>query len=189
MGALVRGNARAHGRLAETLGLGGLAYIVASETPKGPLAKYLPEERRRRVFEAAGVVVRVPDWEHYPGVVIDQYLQNYESDGPDHEHIHGANLSCRADAYWRVGGFANLVSGQRCRHPVGRRLVVGDQRAVVPRLPVTRLGIEDGFAPTCVGDVAGGQGHITPINAAELRRRGLGGGGAAPAAAPAGRRQ
>ena len=41
--------------LAETLGLGGLAYIVAAETPKGPLAKYLPEERRNRVFEAAGV--------------------------------------------------------------------------------------------------------------------------------------
>ena len=41
--------------LAETLGLGGLAYIVASETPKGPLAKYLPAERRRRVFDAAGV--------------------------------------------------------------------------------------------------------------------------------------
>ena len=41
--------------LAESLGLGGMAYIVAAETPKGPLAKYLPEERRRRVFEAAGV--------------------------------------------------------------------------------------------------------------------------------------
>jgi aspartyl-tRNA synthetase len=42
--------------LAETLGLGGLAYIVAAETPKGPLAKYLPEERRRKIFDAAGVV-------------------------------------------------------------------------------------------------------------------------------------
>src|SRR5262244_1681259 len=41
--------------LAETLGLGGLAYIVAAETPKGPLAKYLPEDRRARIFEAAGV--------------------------------------------------------------------------------------------------------------------------------------
>jgi aspartyl-tRNA synthetase len=41
--------------LAETLGLGGLAYIVAAATPKGPLAKYLPEERRKRLFEAAGV--------------------------------------------------------------------------------------------------------------------------------------
>src|SRR5882672_5068354 len=41
--------------LAESLGLGGMAYIVAADTPKGPLAKYLPEERRRLVFDAAGV--------------------------------------------------------------------------------------------------------------------------------------
>jgi aspartyl-tRNA synthetase len=39
----------------ESAGLGGLAYIVAGETPRGPLAKYLPEERRRRLFEAAEV--------------------------------------------------------------------------------------------------------------------------------------
>src|SRR5437764_8010765 len=41
--------------LAETLGLGGLAYIVAAETPKGPLAKYLPEDRRGKIFKAAEV--------------------------------------------------------------------------------------------------------------------------------------
>ena len=41
--------------LAETLGLGGLAYIVAGDTPKGPLAKYLPEDRRQRLFQAAEV--------------------------------------------------------------------------------------------------------------------------------------
>ncbi len=41
--------------LAESLGLGGLAYIVAAETPKGPLAKYLPEDRRTRIFDAAEV--------------------------------------------------------------------------------------------------------------------------------------
>jgi aspartyl-tRNA synthetase len=41
--------------LAETLGLGGLAYVIAAETPKGPLAKYLPEDRRRQLFDAAGV--------------------------------------------------------------------------------------------------------------------------------------
>jgi aspartyl-tRNA synthetase len=41
--------------LAETLGLGGLAYIVAAETPKGPLAKYLPADRRAKIFEAADV--------------------------------------------------------------------------------------------------------------------------------------
>jgi aspartyl-tRNA synthetase len=41
--------------LAETLGLGGLAYIVNSETPKGSLAKYLPDARRERLFAAVGV--------------------------------------------------------------------------------------------------------------------------------------
>jgi len=41
--------------LGESLGLGGLAYIVAGETPRGPLAKYLPEDRRRNLFHAAGI--------------------------------------------------------------------------------------------------------------------------------------
>jgi aspartyl-tRNA synthetase len=39
----------------EALGLGGLAYVVNGEAPRGPLAKYLPEDVRQRVFEAAGV--------------------------------------------------------------------------------------------------------------------------------------
>ena len=38
---------------------------------------------------------------------------------------------------------ADLVVGQRRRHPVLRRLVVGDERAVVPLPPVARLGVED----------------------------------------------
>jgi aspartyl-tRNA synthetase len=41
--------------LGESLGLGGLAYVIAGDTPRGPLAKYLPDERRRRLFAAAGV--------------------------------------------------------------------------------------------------------------------------------------
>jgi aspartyl-tRNA synthetase len=41
--------------LAEQFGLGGLAYIVAAEIPKGPLAKYLPEDRRTQLFEKAGI--------------------------------------------------------------------------------------------------------------------------------------
>jgi aspartyl-tRNA synthetase len=38
-----------------SLGLAGLAYIVNGETPKGPLAKYLPAEAREAVFARAGV--------------------------------------------------------------------------------------------------------------------------------------
>src|SRR5829696_3198841 len=41
--------------LGESLGLGGLAYIIAADPPRGPLAKYLSEERRQRLFSAAGV--------------------------------------------------------------------------------------------------------------------------------------
>jgi aspartyl-tRNA synthetase len=41
--------------LGESLGLGGLAYVVASDPPRGPLAKYLPDERRQRLFDAAGI--------------------------------------------------------------------------------------------------------------------------------------
>jgi aspartyl-tRNA synthetase len=44
--------------LGESLGLGGLAYVVvprAAEPPRGPLAKYLPDERRQRLFDAAGI--------------------------------------------------------------------------------------------------------------------------------------
>ena len=41
--------------LGESLGLGGLAYVVASDPPRGPLAKYLPDDRRQRLFAAAGI--------------------------------------------------------------------------------------------------------------------------------------
>ncbi len=39
----------------ESLGLAGLAYVVNGDTPKGPLAKYLPEEQREVIFQRAGV--------------------------------------------------------------------------------------------------------------------------------------
>jgi aspartyl-tRNA synthetase len=41
--------------LGESLGLGGLAYMVRGDTVRGPLAKYLAPERQQQIFEAAGV--------------------------------------------------------------------------------------------------------------------------------------
>jgi aspartyl-tRNA synthetase len=41
--------------LGESLGLGGLAYLVASDPPRGPVAKYLSNERREALFGTAGV--------------------------------------------------------------------------------------------------------------------------------------
>ena len=69
----------------------------------------------RQIAAAADMVlgvVHVPVWRHHPPAVAARYLANYRSEGPDHDHIHGANLGFRADAYWRVGGFAALESGE-----------------------------------------------------------------------------
>ncbi|MEO7193109.1 MAG: aspartate--tRNA ligase [Vicinamibacterales bacterium] len=41
--------------LGESLGLAGLAYVVNGDTPRGPLAKYLPEADREAIFARAGV--------------------------------------------------------------------------------------------------------------------------------------
>ncbi len=41
--------------LGGSLGLAGLAYIVAAEPPRGPLAKFLSEDDRARIFERAGI--------------------------------------------------------------------------------------------------------------------------------------
>ena len=41
--------------LGGSLGLAGLAYLVAAETPRGPLAKFLSDAERARVFDRAGI--------------------------------------------------------------------------------------------------------------------------------------
>lgn len=57
-------------------------------------------------------VVRVPAWRNYPAEVVRRYLRAYHSKGAGHNHIHGANMGFRADAYWSVGGFRALPSGE-----------------------------------------------------------------------------
>jgi glycosyltransferase involved in cell wall biosynthesis len=55
--------------------------------------------------------VRIPFW-RLPVEVARRYLLAYNSEGPGHNHIHGANMGFRADAYWRVGGFRALATGE-----------------------------------------------------------------------------
>jgi len=57
-------------------------------------------------------VVRVTDWKHYPAEVVRRYLRAYQSKGPGHDHVHGANMGFRADAYWQLGGFRALPTGE-----------------------------------------------------------------------------
>ena len=61
-------------------------------------------------------VVRVANWHRHSADVADRYVQAYET-GPldhdgNHEHVHGANMGFSARAYWRVGGFRTLSSGE-----------------------------------------------------------------------------
>jgi glycosyltransferase involved in cell wall biosynthesis len=55
--------------------------------------------------------VRIPLW-RLPAEVSRRYLANYRSSGPGHDHVHGANMGFRADAYWAVGGFRALATGE-----------------------------------------------------------------------------
>jgi glycosyltransferase involved in cell wall biosynthesis len=55
--------------------------------------------------------VRIPVW-RLPVEVARRYLAAYHSKGQGHNHIHGANMGFRADAYWRVGGFQALATGE-----------------------------------------------------------------------------
>ena len=41
--------------LGESLGLAGLAYVVRAEAARGPLAKFLSEDERQRIYDRAGV--------------------------------------------------------------------------------------------------------------------------------------
>jgi glycosyltransferase involved in cell wall biosynthesis len=59
-------------------------------------------------------VVRIANWHHLPAAAVRRYLAAYRSkrrrDG--HGHVHGANMGFRAEAYWRVGGFTALQTGE-----------------------------------------------------------------------------
>jgi glycosyltransferase involved in cell wall biosynthesis len=60
-------------------------------------------------------VVRVTDWRQHDADVADRYLRCYQEEARDregHDHIHGANMGFSASAYWRVGGFRTLPTGE-----------------------------------------------------------------------------
>jgi cellulose synthase/poly-beta-1,6-N-acetylglucosamine synthase-like glycosyltransferase len=56
--------------------------------------------------------VRVGEWRHHSEEVAAEYEARYRAETPFHQHIHGANMGFRSEAYWRVGGFASLRSGE-----------------------------------------------------------------------------
>jgi glycosyltransferase involved in cell wall biosynthesis len=61
-------------------------------------------------------VVRITDWRHHSLDFAERYVRAYQP-GPlgrdgHHNHVHGANMGFSARAYWQVGGFRALTSGE-----------------------------------------------------------------------------
>lgn len=63
-------------------------------------------------FDMVLGVVRVSNWRNFSPAVMRRYLRAYRSTGSEHNHVHGANMGFRADAYWHVGGFRALATGE-----------------------------------------------------------------------------
>jgi len=107
--------------------------------------------------------VRIPVW-RLPVEVARRYLAAYNSKGPRHDHIHGANMGFRADAYWGVGGFRALSTGEDVdlveRFEAAHMSIHRDAR-----LSVATSAREQGRAPRGFAD------HLRGLARSPLRRR------------------
>jgi glycosyltransferase involved in cell wall biosynthesis len=91
-------------------------------------------------------VVRVADWKHHSASVVRRYLRAYHSKGRSHNHIHGANMGFRGDAYWAVDGFRALPTGEDVEL-VDRFEAAGLRIHRDATLSVVTSGRRDGRAP------------------------------------------
>lgn len=58
-------------------------------------------------------LVRVADWRRHGVEVARRYLRAYNQRiNGEHDHVHGANMGFDSRAYWDVGGFRALSSGE-----------------------------------------------------------------------------
>jgi glycosyltransferase involved in cell wall biosynthesis len=108
--------------------------------------------------------VRVPVWRHFNVEVARRYLHGYHSKGQGHNHIHGANMGFRADAYWKVGGFQALATGEDV-DLVERFEAAGMRIHRDAELSVATSDRRDGRAP------GGFAHHLRELSGAVLRRQ------------------
>jgi glycosyltransferase involved in cell wall biosynthesis len=112
-------------------------------------------------------VVRVPAWRHFSAEVARRYMRRYQSKGKEHNHIHGANMGFRADAYWRLGGFRALVTGEDVEL-VERFEAAGLRIHRDPTLSVATSDRRHGRAP------GGFAAHLRELSGSVFRRRAAG---------------
>ncbi len=103
--------------------------------------------------EAAGVagMVEVWDWDA-PPAAREEYARIVAAGihGDTHDHVYGANLAVRLDAYLAVGGFARLAHGED--HHLVRKLREAGYGVATPLAPVVRTsGREEARCPDGLG--------------------------------------
>ncbi len=108
-------------------------------------------------------VVRIPNWRNYPADVARRFLREYQSKGPGHNHIHGANMGFRADVYWDVGGFRALETGEDVEL-VGRYEDAGVRIHRDAGLSVTTSDRQQGRAPR------GFAAHLRGLSKSKFKR-------------------
>ncbi|AKK30476.1 glycosyltransferase family 2 protein [Mycobacterium sp. EPa45] len=78
-------------------------------------ANWLVRQLSARADMVLGVV-RITNWRQIPMKAVGRYLRAYHAKIQPgrvaHDHVHGANMGFAADAYWHVGGFDALSSGE-----------------------------------------------------------------------------
>ena len=102
--------------------------------------------------EAVAGIISVDTFSEHGPAVEKRFYSTYAID-PDgrHSHVHGANLGIRADAYLRVGGWANLATAED--HDLWNRLVMTASSLVsAAALRVTTSGRRTGRAPNGFAD-------------------------------------
>ena len=64
---------------------------------------------RAEGWDAVAGTVAVADWSGHDRAVADRFADCYAWTGPEHPHVHGANLSLTGTAYAAIGGFPPLA--------------------------------------------------------------------------------
>lgn len=91
---------------------------------------------RAEGWDAVAGTVSVADWAGHPHGVAERFARRYAWVGPEHPHVHGANLSLSAEAYTAVGGLPPLALAEdhalvHALEAAGRRVARTPVRPVV----------------------------------------------------------
>jgi glycosyltransferase involved in cell wall biosynthesis len=108
------GAARASGfRYAKSAlgGVGKRTWYATTDADTEVSSDWLVRQLRSAADMVLGLV-RVGQWRNHSEEVASLYEDRYRAEASGHHHIHGANMGFRSDAYWRVGEFAALASGE-----------------------------------------------------------------------------